>query len=116
MSILPVQFLIVAFAVFAAARAVAQFRAGRLRLAGLGAWLVLWCALVVIGLLPHTATAVAQFLGVGRGVDVVIYASLGALFYLVFRLFVRLEETDREITRLVRMQALEGLNEKETDL
>lgn len=109
MSLLPIQFLIVAFAFFAAARAVSQFRAGRLRIALLACWLALWAALAVIGVLPQSASAVAGFLGVGRGVDLVIYVSLGTVFYLVFRLYVKHEETERDITRLVREVALKDL-------
>lgn len=109
MSLLPIQILMVAFAVFAAARAVSQFRAGRLRIAVLACWLALWAALAVIGVLPQSASAVAGFLGVGRGVDLVMYVSLGALFFLVFRLYVKHEETEREITRLVREVSLKDL-------
>ncbi len=109
MPLLPIQILIVAFAVFAAARAVSQFRAGRLRIAMLALWLLLWAALAAIGVLPQSASAVAAFLGVGRGVDLVMYVSLGVLFFLIFRLYVKHEEQEREITRLVREVALKDL-------
>lgn len=107
--LLPVQFLILAFVVFALARAVSQFRAGRLRLVWLLAWVVLWIAVTVVALLPQSTTVLANAVGVGRGSDLVIYVSLATLFYLVFRLFVKIEDTQREIARLVRTLALKDL-------
>lgn len=109
---LVIQILIVAFAVFALARAFMQFRSGRLPFAWFLFWLVFWIAVGTVVLLPQTAQMAAQFVGVGRGVDFVIYVSIIALFYLVFRLFVKIEDVEREITRLVRKIALEETNEK----
>lgn len=109
MSLLPVQFLILAFVVFALARAVSQFRAGRLQLAWLLAWFVLWGVVTVVALLPQSTTILANAVGVGRGSDLVVYVSITALFYLIFRLFVKIEDTQREITRLVRTLALKDL-------
>ncbi len=109
MTLLPVQFLILAFALFALARAFAQFRAGRLSIFWFLSWMILWVAVAMVGVLPKTATLFANAVGVGRGSDLVIYVSLAALFYLVFRLFVKIEDTQREITRLVRTLALKDL-------
>lgn len=111
--LLPVQLLILAFVLFALARAFSQFRAGRLGLGVLIGWIVLWIAVAAVAVLPWTTTWLAQAVGVGRGVDLVIYVSLAALFYLVFRLFVKIEETERSITRLVRALALKTLEEDE---
>ncbi len=110
---LPIQLLILAFAVFAVARAAAQFRAGRLRAAGLLGFIILWMAVAAVALLPQSTTWLANAVGVGRGSDLVIYAALALLFYLSFRLFVKIEETQREITKLVRALALKDLERKQ---
>lgn len=57
--------------------------------------------------MPQTTDVIASKLGVGRGVDVVIYVSLMVLFYVVFRLFIKIEEVEREITTLVRKLAID---------
>lgn len=72
-------------------------------------WTVLWCTAAVVIVLPQTTNALARLLGVGRGVDVVLYASVVMLFIALFRLHVSLERTERKLTELVRMQALKDL-------
>lgn len=111
--LLPVQFLILAFAVFALARALAQFRAGHLRLVFFACWLVLWVAVGVVAVLPQSTTILANAVGVGRGSDLIVYVSLAVLFYLSFRLFVKIEDTQRDITKLVRLLGLKELGKGE---
>ncbi len=65
-------------------------------------WLIFWIAVGVIVVLPQTTQLVADWLGVGRGVDVVIYISILVLFYIVFRIFARIEKIERDITYLVK--------------
>jgi hypothetical protein len=69
-------------------------------------WSVIWLAVIIIALIPSFATPMAEFLGIGRAVDVMIYLSILVLFYLVFRMYVKLEKTEQEITQLVRKIAL----------
>ncbi len=101
-----IQFLIVAFALFAIARTLRQFRRGKLTLAFLFAWIAFWVIVGVVVVLPQTTDTLARFVGVGRGVDAIMYVSILALFYAVFRLLVRIEEVEREITKLVRTLAI----------
>lgn len=103
----PIQFLFILFALFAITRAVRQFRAGSLTILWLILWIVFWMAVGAVTLAPQTTDILARFVGIGRGADVVVYASLVAIFYLVFRLFVKMEEVEREVTELVRKLALE---------
>ena len=107
-----IQIIIIAVAVFAVSRALWQFRKGALTIAMLGFWVLFWVIAGVVAVLPQTTDTLAQFVGVGRGADAVIYLSLIILFSLVFRMFVRIEDTEREITRLVRSNALKDLDEK----
>jgi len=64
-------------------------------------------AVGVVVILPQTASFLANLLGVGRGADLVIYLSILVLFYIVFRIFIRLDRLDREITKIVRELALQ---------
>ena len=106
-----VQVLILAFALFAIVRTWKQFRAGRLRKRELMFWILFWVTLSVAALLPQTTDVAARFVGVGRGVDLAIYTALIALFYLVFRLYVKIEEVERDVTKLVRKIALDKSDE-----
>jgi len=99
---LTIQILIVAFVLFALSRTVSRFREGSLTLAWLILWSAIWTAVAVAALLPQTTSWFARLIGVGRGVDAVIYLSIIALFYLVFRIFLRLQKIDHDITLVVR--------------
>lgn len=70
------------------------------------AWSILWVGAALVVALPDTATIVARFFGVGRGVDLILYASVAALFLLVFKLFIQHERMERILTDLVRLEAL----------
>ena len=108
-----IQILIVAFAVFALSRAIARFRAGELGIKRLLLWLILWTAVAVAAILPQTTSWVAARLGVGRGVDAAIYLSLLFLFYLVFRIFLRLEKIEHDLTLVVREAGLKKSRDAE---
>lgn len=103
----PIQFLFILFALFAISRAFRQFRTGSLTILWLILWMIFWLAVGAVTLAPQTTDVLARFVGVGRGADFVIYVSLVIIFYLVFRLFVKIEGVEREVTELVRKLALE---------
>lgn len=69
-------------------------------------WTVLWLAAAAVIYRPELASLLAEALGVGRGADAVVYLAVIALFYLVFRIFVRLERMERDITDVVRAVAI----------
>ncbi len=101
-----VQVVIILFVLFAVWRTVAKFREGSLSAGWLVFWCVVWAAAGVAAVLPRTTEWFARLIGVGRGVDAVIYASIIFLFYLVFRIFLRLEKIEHDITLVVRKGAL----------
>jgi hypothetical protein len=105
-----IQILLVALAVLALSRVALRFRRGGMPLVHFGLWFLFWSAVIVVAVRPGTTSALASVLGVGRGADVVIYLALVLLFYLVFRLFGRIEELERQITRVVRAAALKELD------
>jgi hypothetical protein len=65
-------------------------------------------ALVVVWI-PETASRAAQLFGVGRGADLVVYLGLVLLFVLVFLLHVSHVRLERQLTDLVRKEALQDL-------
>lgn len=101
-----IQVLIIAFAAFAFARAVGKFRVGELTRMALLLWGAFWIAVTVVTLLPDVTTWFARLIGVGRGVDAVIYFAIIFLYYFVFRIFLRLEKLDHDITLLVRKMSV----------
>lgn len=108
----PIQILIIAFALWAITKTIVQFKKGALTIAWLFFWFFFWGVAGVVAALPQTTDVIANLVGVGRGADLVIYISLVALFYLVFRVYVKIEKTEREITRLVRKLAIDDLDDQ----
>lgn len=69
-------------------------------------WTTLWAAIAVLSLLPGLTSSLSTILGVGRAVDLLIYTAILALFYLVFRLYAKIEALQQDITSIVREQAI----------
>ncbi len=107
---LGIQILITLFALFAVVRTVRQFRDGRVSALWGAAWTLFWMVVVVLVFLPNTTQMVANILGVGRGADLVVYLAIVVLFYLQFKLFVKIESVEQEISTLVRKIALDEKN------
>ncbi len=75
-------------------------------------WSALWLGLLIFGLFPQIPGFLSNFLGIGRAVDMIIYASVFILFFLMFKLYVKLEEQKRELTSLVRELAIKRARKK----
>jgi len=102
----PFQFALVAAFAAALALTVRRGRQNALSRTETFLWSALWIAGAVVTLLPEVTTFFASVIGVGRGADAVTYVSVAVLFYLTFRIFLRIDKLDREITELVRRDAL----------
>lgn len=104
-----VLFLLIAFIVL---RIIARWRAGEMSLWTLFSWCIFWFAAAVVIWRPALSSQIAQVFGVGRGADFVTYLSLVALFYFLFRVGVRLERQERNISKLTQALALRAGEEK----
>jgi hypothetical protein len=61
---------------------------------------------VVMVLRPDWATAVANFFGVGRGADLLVYLGISGLAFLWLGLYTRQREMDVRLTELARRLAI----------
>lgn len=102
-----IQILLVIFFLFALAKVVGRFKSGDLSLAGMIGWSIFWILATVVALSPDSTVYVARFVGIGRGSDLVVYVALVAIFFLVFKLMVRIEMLNRDITKLTRKISLD---------
>lgn len=109
---LPIQIVLVLLFIFAILKTAGSYRRGNIKIGELIFWLALWVAASLAVISPDSTTYLAHFLGVGRGADLVNYLALALLFYLVFRLIARVEKIDRNITKIVRNEALEEVEKK----
>lgn len=84
------------------------------------AWTIVWLGAAVLICLPGIANFLADTVGIGRGVDLVIYISIFVLFLLVFHLHLVHDRMEKSLTELVRHDALRVLpkndrNEQKTE-
>ena len=100
------QLIITIFVVFAVSRVVLRYQERKLTIYALISWCLLWGLVELIIFKPNITSEIAQILGIGRGADLIIYISIVALFYLIFRIYIKLEDIERQITYLVRQIAL----------
>src|ERR1044072_4623935 len=54
---------------------------------------------------PEDITAIAHWVGVGRGADLVLYATVVAFVFVVINFYLRTREMERRITELARAVA-----------
>lgn len=83
-------------------------RSGAISRAETVLWSTLWMGAAAVTLRPDLASRFAALIGVGRGVDAVLYAAVVGLFYLIFRIYLRIDKLERDITSLVRREALDA--------
>ncbi len=102
-----IQIVLLIFILFALSRVMLRLRENVLSPQTAFFWMLIWIAALIGILMPVTTSKIAEFFGVGRGVDVIIYISLALLFYLVFRIYVMIEDLRHEITEIVRYIALQ---------
>lgn len=108
---MPIQILLTLASAFVIARAFKSYRNRQVRFATFFAWSLFWLGVIGAIWQPELANRLADVLQVGRGVDVAIYGALIVLFYLVFKLFVRMEMIDQHLTDLSRTIAIANARE-----
>jgi len=101
-----INIIIIAFVVFAASRAYLRFRSKSISIKELIFWLTVWAAIIIVTIFPDFTGQLANPLGIGRGADLVFILAILVLFYLVFRLNVKLDQIDKDITELVKKLTL----------
>lgn len=82
--------------------ALVRYRAHRLSARAFWLWAGFWIAAGVLVLAPDLTTFLAEKLNVGRGADLTMYLGLLVSFYVIFRVYQRIESLERQITLLVR--------------
>jgi len=104
----PIEALLTIFALFAWSRAILKFRSKIINQKELIFWSFLWLTAIIIVFIPGKTTFLAHLLGMGRGFDAMVFLAIIALFYAVYRLYIKSNEVDQDITQIVRQMALRG--------
>jgi len=102
MSLEPIQIAAVIVAVIHIARVLALWKAKKVTLKAFIFWFLVWFAVLLIVFFTPAIDALSRPIGVGRGIDLVVYIAILVLFYLVFQMNMRFDKVEGEITKLVR--------------
>ncbi len=105
-----IKILITIFVAFAVSRVYLRYRDKSFGLFALVFWSLIWGVVLFFAWLPRSSDTIARILGVGRGVEALLAIAVVGLFYAVFRLYVKLEWVEHEITTFVRKIALQKKN------
>lgn len=106
MNIFVLQLVAAVFTIFALSRAYLRFKERKLSSFAFIFWMLIWLLGSLAILFPETTTKVARLVGIGRGVDALLYGSVVVIFYLIFRIYIKIEDTQKQITELTRKFAL----------
>jgi len=109
------QYLIVVFIIYTVVKMSLKLKRSVITLPVYFIWLVLWLSIGVLALMPQVLTYVAEFVGVGRGVDLAIYMAILAILYVIFKIYLRLEKLDRNISEIVQKVSIQNVHKKKLD-
>lgn len=108
MAITPIQVIIIAFSLFALSRLYLRKKERSVPIGELIFWTAIWLGAIAISIYPNIFSTAADRTGVESTFNLTITLAIIALFYLQFRLYVKVEQQGQDITRLVRELTLRG--------
>jgi len=102
-----IQIILLAIIALIVLKTLQKYRAQSITVREFFLWTAFWLIGAVLVIFPDAMQTIANFVGIGRGVDLLIYLSLIILFFGMFYILVRLERIERDITKIVRKRALD---------
>lgn len=108
-----IQIILIILIALIVLRLFAKYKSREVSMRQLLGWLVIWVLAAAVIIWPDPTVRLANLVGVGRGSDLVIYLAIIFLFYTVFRLILRIENMEKNLTKVVRAEALKEHNQHE---
>ncbi|MEA2065262.1 MAG: DUF2304 domain-containing protein [Patescibacteria group bacterium] len=103
-----IQFIIILFSLFAISRLQSKLKTKEIILKEFYLWLLFWVIIIITTLWFRKTDIIAKFFGVEKGADLAIYISIIFLFYLLFKLIVKIKKIERDITKITREIAIKN--------
>ena len=102
-----IKIILILFVLFAVIKVALRYKDKNISLQEFILWTIFWFITAFLVVFPDVTSYAANLVGVGRGVDLVIYIAIFILFYLMFRALVKLDKVEKDVTKVVRKAALE---------
>ncbi len=100
------QIFLILFALIAIWRTTVQYRQKKVSFYWLGVWTFFWLLVIAVALAPQTTDVVARLVGVEKGADLLVYCAIVIVYYALYRVLVKIEKQNRELTPNFRQIAL----------
>jgi len=100
------QIFAIIFSLLAIGDSFLKLREGRISKRIFFLWLAIWLSVVLVAFYPGVTIFLSGLVGIQRGIDFAVYSSILLLFYLIFLIYVRLDNLEKNITTVVREVAL----------
>lgn len=71
-------------------------------------WIFLWLLIIVFAFIPELSSPLANLFGIERGLDFLVIVSIVVMLYLIFKLYIKMDTFQQNLTLLVREIALEN--------
>jgi len=87
-----------------------RFKKGRMSVGMFAFWMLIWIIVIIISIYPESTTFFANIIGIGRGLDLALILGLIGCYYLIFKVYSKIEGLEEDLTQLVREIALQREN------
>lgn len=69
-------------------------------------WGLIWFFIIVFAFIPELSSHIAKLFGISRGLDFLIIVAILLMFYLIFKLYMKIDKLEQDMTKIVREIAL----------
>ena len=108
-----IQFIIILFSAFVIFRLLDKFKKKEVSTKEFYLWLFFWLSVISATIWFRKTDVIAKFFGVEKGADLAVYVSIIVLFYLVFKMVIKFDKMERDITKIVRKIAIDKQDNKD---
>ena len=78
-------------------------------------WLIMWLIVLIVFWYPESTNYLASSLNIGRGADLIIYIAILIMFYMMFKMYLKMDKLNSDITKVVRKVGIEKASDKKEE-
>jgi len=98
--------IIILISVWVLLRLFASFNEKKIDITSFVVWVLIWGGIIFTVIHPVWSERLSKILKIGRGTDIAFFLAIILIFYLLFRLYVKINTVESEITEVVKHIAL----------